>query len=168
MIKIEKPTLEDKKNIFDLYKKTWIDTYVSDAFSVSLFDIENFFSKITPETIKISNVDNKVIRIIAKEDSKIVGFLEAFVLGEDPLNGYIRTLYIDPEYQRKGIGSTMLFYVKENFKGINSVTLETAIFNKKGIDFYTKKGFHIDSNYNEVFKIGDNKVIPLIKLKLNL
>ena len=75
------------------------------------------------------------------EDSKIIGFLEAFVLEENQLNGYMRTLYVDPEHQRKGVGSLMLSYVKNTFKEVKSFTLETSIYN--------------------------NKVIPIIKLQLN-
>ncbi len=49
---------------------------------------------------------------------------------------------VHPDYQRRGIGSTLLSMVKERIKK-NRIKMVSLVFEPGLIDFYRKAGFYI-------------------------
>ena len=58
--------------------------------------------------------------LVAELDSKVVGFIMGYVSGWEfgvpDTSGWIDTLGVDPEYQRRGIGRALFNALIENFK----------------------------------------------------
>ena len=161
-------TKEDIVPVFELYKKVWLSTYVSKENNILEKDIVDFWSTKLPYQSDevISNED--VLRLVVTYKDLIVATSNTFRKSKDLSLLYINTLYIDPSFQRKGIGCMMINHIKNYFKNYSNIFLETATYNNKAIDFYIKNGFSIDSNWKGNFSLGNGKSLPLIKLTYNI
>lgn len=76
----------------------------------------------------------------ARKDGKLVGFID--VLSDGIADAYLQDLAINPEFQRKGIGTELVknairFLQKNNIKCIQ------VTFNPEYEDFFKRFGFHI-------------------------
>lgn len=104
---------------------------------------------------------------IAEKDKKIIGFARGIIrtmpndgLGLEEKNGWIPVMFVAPEYQRQGIGSTIFekmleYFKKNNRKHIficgNTGSAPGYVFPgvdkdayPSGLNFFMKKGFVID------------------------
>ena len=77
---------------------------------------------------------------VAEEKGHIVG---AILMGHDGRRGCISHTAVLPDYQRRGIGKTMVETALKALKaqGINKVNLVVFADNKKGNTFWEKMGF---------------------------
>ena len=99
-------------------------------------------------------------------ESNLSGLDEKFNMYTKMYQGYMGSydahLHIDilEEYQRKGIGhllmDALIHYLQE--QRVNGVMLGVAANNQKGINFYTKYGYHI---------ILENEYVKLMGYKTN-
>jgi ribosomal protein S18 acetylase RimI-like enzyme len=71
---------------------------------------------------------------------KLIGYVDVISDGID--DAYVRDLMVHPDYQRRGIGSTLLSMVKERIKK-NRIKMVSLVFEPGLIDFYRKAGFYI-------------------------
>lgn len=86
--------------------------------------------------------------LLYEEDNKVLGFI-LFALNFDNIDIY--AIAVDVDHKRKGIGTQLLTYVKENFN-INTITIEVRKKNIAAVEFYKKFGFkiiNIRKNYYE-------------------
>lgn len=135
---------EDALGITNVFYKTWLATYPNEEHGVTVEDIEDSykdeFSEEKIENLKklIQNVPENKKRFVAKVGDEIVGACTA--IKEEDYN-HLRTLYVLPEYQGKGIG-TKLWYEAEKFFDPNKNTIvQVAEYTKPAIEFYKKLGF---------------------------
>ena len=79
------------------------------------------------------------IHIGAMIDGKIAGGIDACMTAFHIL--YISTVYIDPEYRRKGIGRMLMLELEKRagIMGANMIRLDT--FDWQGKDFYLSLGY---------------------------
>ena len=75
---------------------------------------------------------------------------------------YISSLYIDPNYQNKGIGTKLLKTLINNLKKTNldNIYLTVDLNNKNAIDFYLKNNFLIEKKIDKI-------QLYLLQFKLN-
>ena len=77
--------------------------------------------------------------IVYLKNSKIVGYLNFYVM-YDKIE--IANFNVLEEFQNQGIGSSLLKYLIDKYKGVASnITLEVKCDNKKAINLYEKNGF---------------------------
>jgi ribosomal protein S18 acetylase RimI-like enzyme len=85
---------------------------------------------------------NPDLFLIGKENEKVI----AVVMGAfDGRRGYVHHLAIDPDYQKKGYGKTMMDELIEKFqiKKVHKVHLLIEKSNKEVADFYRKLGWEV-------------------------
>ena len=70
-------------------------------------------------------------------DEKVIGAFIVFIF--DHGNNCLGTIFIDPEYQDKGIGSKTWRYIEENYPETKSWILDTPEWAKRNHHFYEKK-----------------------------
>ena len=58
-------------------------------------------------------------------------------------------LYIDPLYQRRGIGNMLMEKIREFIDETRDTTLVVVDFNEQAQNFYLKHGFNFDENASE-------------------
>lgn len=94
-------------------------------------------SRVGIEKFLIRNPDTC---FVAEIDNKIVGSILA---GNDGRRGYIYHTAVSPQYQKHGIGSTLVDTAIDSLKklGINKIALVVFDKNKNGNAFWEKQGF---------------------------
>lgn len=81
--------------------------------------------------------------VICKKNDEIIGFL-AYYVNSEGLFAYIPQIWVSDNYQRKGIGGSMMKTMIENVPlQMTSIRLEVRKNNEKAILFYIKAGYHI-------------------------
>lgn len=136
---IRQATSHDEHDTFEIAKS---------AFRLSRFHLDNMFTPILANTIKLEWVKNffKGLRgqflVVAQDKTKkIVGFT---LLIENPSNSslIIDLIAVHPHFQRKGIAREMLHYININFyQKYRNIEVGTQICNKSSIKFYESCGF---------------------------
>ena len=86
------------------------------------------------------------------------GLLIALLHGQQVLeNIHIKALVVDKEYQKKGLGASLLAELEEKSTeaGVTSITLSTKSYQAK--DFYIKQGYEIYASLTDVPQKGITK-----------
>lgn len=165
-MKVRLITINDAEEIFNIQKKTWLNLYPNEKYSIKYEDILKKFADktniITKIKKKINNYEKNIFGWVVELDDKIIGFATIYREKEKDELGAI---YILPEHQGKGIGSILLQKALDLFKDSKEIWLEVAIYNENAIRFYQKFGFHIVSETEGKHKIIEEKFIPTIKMK---
>jgi ribosomal protein S18 acetylase RimI-like enzyme len=113
--------------------------------------IQNFSSKKADVNIfneslnKFISKHRNVKLFVAKEDKKLIGFLQAGTAFNDKY-GFISDLHVEQFHRRSGIGKNLLINCLEWFKEnkIQDIGLEVIGGNDKALNFYKRNGFDID------------------------
>lgn len=107
---------------------------ISYAIEAALLNCDDF----PPLNRSIAAIQNSKTLFYGYYDhSKLTAVME---LEENPGHIHIRSLTVDPDYFRQGIGYKLLGYVTENFIA-EKLTVETGNENYPAIEFYLNFGF---------------------------
>ncbi len=162
-MKIEKAQIEDSRNIVEINIKEWKNTYKGifpDKY------LENLSEKEEESMKKCKNKINEYI--VCKINDQVVGFLRFGKNKKGYNDNYaeIYALYIDKDYQRKGIGTALINFAFENLKlNYKYVLISTLVQNDANL-FYKKIGgklidkvyfFLEDNEYEE--NLYENRII---------
>ena len=147
-IKIREAKKEDADKIQKLYYVTWLNTYVNEESEITKDKLEKRFSNLLSEksiewlkNFIESGIPKNHKYLFAEHDNNIVGVM--YVEREVDHNR-IQGLYILPEYQGKGLGTSFWNEAYKIINKENNTVLDVVEYNKKAIEFYKKFGF-IDS-----------------------
>ena len=133
-MKIKEVTVKDLTEICDLEKKVFKEDAFSKELIKKLIQRNIFFLKLVKSGLKKNIIGFVIIVKDRKDRANIINFL------------------IDPEYQNKGFGSTLLNYVIEKIKKlkeIKKIILNVKSKNSLAIKLYEK------FNFNKVQKIDN-------------
>ena len=141
-------TIADAKSIANILVETWKTGFGGIVKPEDSIRDISFFEDIMEKNI-FESIENISVN---RSNDIITGFIS--VIDQFP-SLKIKGLYILPEFQRKGIGKSLLMHVLSWAKneGFNSAYLNTL----KGADnntFYLNHGFVIDDNFT--LQIGEN------------
>lgn len=95
-------------------------------------------------------VKNASISLIAKDEDKIVGVL--FGLTDFAYWLYVTDLGVDRDYERQGIGKTLMKKAHELAGGEKDIAVY-LIANRKAVPFYRKLGMELSDDVMEYNKI---------------
>lgn len=88
----------------------------------------------------------------AFEGEKLLGII--CVIGDKYTIIYIQDIIVDPEYQRKGIGTKLVKEILKRYKEVYQITLSTDL-REKTVAFYKSLGF---LDYREIGSNGFLKI----------
>lgn len=168
-IDIVTPKPEDAQGIIEVFRKAWLETYPNieigitreDILALSLFH-EDAVTKLED---KLKSIPDKQINRIAKDGNLIIGTI---TLIENEDSNQLRTIYILPEYQGKGVGTLLWGAVKDYINPDKKTIVEVADYNEQAIGFYKKLGF-VDTGERwtkEKWKMKSGNFIPEMRLIL--
>ena len=103
-----------------------------------------------PEMLK-SAYDNSLFVLGASFKEELIGIVR--VVGDGYSIVYIQDIIVDPEFQRKNIGSNLIKKILEKFSKVYQIILRTDD-TKKTVGFYEKMGFR---------KFSDLGLLPFFK-----
>lgn len=155
MITINKAKIKEVFEIKKLLYRTWVNTYKGLYSQEAIDKITSDWHSI--ELLKKQILDPTRQFLVAKDGNKIVGMCntDSFEEKENKIN--IQRLHIDPEYQRQGIGTSLINKIIERFPNLNKIDLEVEKQNKNAISFYQKNGYKIVNE--KIFEV-QNVQIP--------
>jgi ribosomal protein S18 acetylase RimI-like enzyme len=104
--------------------------------------IESFSDESSTELWRNSYYNQTLLHFLGAWDGDLlVGFAKYGADPEDPLNGYIASLYVDPDQAGQGIGSALLNYVLKELSSYPMTRLWAFDQNPRAIGLYEKLGF---------------------------
>lgn len=98
-----------------------------------------------------------VVRLKAVDDDVMIGF----VAGEkrsSQSSGWIATLAVDPQYQRRGIGRALLKVCEERL-GMPRVKLTVRVSNRGAISLYEQEGYRTVDIWARYYNDGEDGLV---------
>lgn len=134
-------------------------------FSIDMYQDVYRLWEITGITLGASDTEEQVARVLDYNPElflvgKVEGKILAVVMGAyDGRRGYVHHLAVDPEFQKKGYGKTMMEELHKRFlkKGVVKVHLFVENENESVIEFYKKMGWYIRDDLEMMSYNPDNK-----------
>jgi ribosomal protein S18 acetylase RimI-like enzyme len=168
-IKISDATLEDARGTAEVYYKTWLATYPNKEVGVTVDDIEDQFKDsfteegLAKQAERIAYAPENVSFFLAKDGGKVVGVCRVV---RNPQNNQLKTIYVLPEYQGKGIGRLLWEEAQKHFDAGKDVIVHVATYNTGAIEFYKKLGFKETGKEfsDKKFKMKSGAIIPETEL----
>jgi ribosomal protein S18 acetylase RimI-like enzyme len=97
----------------------------------------------------------RIMKIVSKQDLKIIGFIELYIGYPKDATLWIGTFYIDKEFQNHGYGHEIIEELSNNLKkdGIDEIGVGVHLKNWPALRFWSRNGF------NNITGIYGDKVI---------
>lgn len=158
-VSIRQMQKEDIASVQEVAKISWHDTY-EDLIPI---DVQNRFLNSAYSNESMVNRLKHSHLFVAEVDEKIVGFANFSPVQKDG-NIELGAIYLNPAYQGKGIGTSLLAKGIE-MDGVKKIIVYVEKENEKGMNFYHTKGFEFVSEYEEEF---DGHLLKTVCLKLTI
>lgn len=140
MSQIDKAKVEDSLQIAQIIKEGWNAAYKG---IISDEDLQNMDIEKISNNWKKSIQDNKNIYVY-KENDEILGVIRFGKAeeSESETTGEVEVLYVKPNQKRKGIGTQLLNFAKEELQkmGYDKIIIWCLKGNVQGANFYKKCG----------------------------
>ncbi|CAH0118257.1 MULTISPECIES: GNAT family N-acetyltransferase [unclassified Paenibacillus] len=150
-MQIRKATIEDIQAIRNIAVTAWESTYRS----IIPPEVQQSFLDHAYSNEMLSNRMDNTLFFLAICENKIVGFINYFVTKNDLVE--LSAFYIDPLFQRKGIGTQLFEKMIGECKVGTEIVCDVETDNAIGMSFYQKKGFRIEKQYVDHFLGHDLK-----------
>jgi ribosomal protein S18 acetylase RimI-like enzyme len=159
-LNIREAEATDAPNIAALAMHVWLHTYAKEGVRQEISEF--VFSSFSPSTMSELIRDPAQTVLVAYDDVNLLGYAILHKHSECPTDARMKielaTLYVQPHFAGKGIGSALLQACTEsNFAstGSTSLWLTTWHRNDNAIKFYLNQGFQqIGSTH---FQLGEEK-----------
>lgn len=147
-IEVARALPDDAEIICDIRDRAWIDAYPNSKLGITAKDIEinakGLHGEFVPKRIawfkdKLAKNDENWICYTAQIDNVAVGFVIAS--NEDDGRKFINSIYIEPDFQGKGLGKTLMQQVLDWLGDDEDIYLEVLSYNQNAINFYKQFGF---------------------------
>jgi len=165
---VRKATKEHAGDIVRLLFNAWVQTYVNSEYQITELDIQRKFGDLSEKIqdigqfIENSTNQSNINYLVAIVNGEVSGFIYAT---KNKSELYINALYVDPNSQRGGIGTSLLHETINNNQMVDVIVVDVVSYNEKAIAFYEKNGFIKQGQSNTAFsKFPDGKVVPEIRM----
>lgn len=152
--------VEDIPEIQNVAKTSWNHTYDG---IIPIHIQENFLKSAYSDEMMLKRLERSHL-FVAVADNQIKGFANFSPLKE---NGEIElgSIYLDPKYQGKGIGTALLHEAFNKIEGIKEVYINVEKDNQTGRNFYDAKGFKVVSEFDDHF---DGHILKTVRMVLKV
>ena len=171
---VEPATAADAEAVLNVQRLTWLDTYPNEEAGITREDIrvrvEGEHGELIPQKIErwkkgIESTDGSRKVFVARVDGKVAGFAApGFIDGQRRIGA----IYVLPEAQGKGVGSSLMQQALTWHEHDEDVYLHVASYNNSAIDFYKRFGFKETGKdvTDDAAKLKGDKEIPEIEMVL--
>jgi ribosomal protein S18 acetylase RimI-like enzyme len=150
---------DDILAVQQIAKVSWHDTYEG---IIPLEIQESFLKSAYSDDMMLRRLEGSFM-FVAEVSNGIVGFANYSPVREDG-KVELGAIYIHPEYQGKGIGSSLL-QTGIDLEGVKEIFINVEKENKIGMTFYKAKGFEIFSEFDDVF---DGHTLKTVRMVLSI
>lgn len=152
----EQDILEVKK----LLRETWENTYGSWLTQETINKITSVWHD-PKNLLKQAQDKNTYFAVAKNEQKKIVGIITARKIDQKLI--FLDRLYIDSDWQGRGIGTKLFEEVIKTFSKFKIIRLEIEKPNKKARKFYEKIGFKSIGEKDDAFEGEVMRVVVMEK-----
>ena len=94
--------------------------------------------------------------VLVKEGPRLIGLVFAIPASQNQAR--IIIFCVEPAYQAKGIGTSLLFelYDRCKMRGFSGVRLESKVGSPKVVDFYQKRGYAVTGVLKHFYNSGED------------
>lgn len=162
---IKTAKITDAQAIARVRNLTWLDTYPSKKYNITRKMLEKMDLG-GPKALRkirkrINGIGKNLHLWVAKDKETVVGYITVF---RKPGKNYLGSFYVLPEYQGRGIGTTLMGKALKWFGLKSTVELGVASYSKKTIRFYKKFGFQIIGPNRDAPTLPSGRLMPSIKM----
>ena len=157
---IREMKLEDIYQVQQVAKKSWKSTYQG---IIPLVIQERFLKAAYNDEMLQNRLENSFIWV-SEVNRKIVGFANFSPVQEEGKTE-LTAIYLNPEYQGKGIGTALLNEGIKKLKGVNELFINVEKDNTIGTTFYKAKGFRAFSEFDDDF---DGHILKTVRMVLKV
>lgn len=154
---IRKMKEKDIKQVQLVAKTSWNYTYDG----IIPLEIQENFLKSAYNDAMMQRRLERTILFVAEVDGKIVGFANYSPVKEEG-KVELAAIYLYPEYQGKGLGTSLLEEGINNLEGVKEIFINVEKENKIGTTFYKAKGFKIVSEFDDDFDGHTLKTVRMV------
>ena len=151
---------EDTKQVKYAAKKSWHATYEG---IIPVEIQENFLNGAYSDEMMERRLEHSLM-LVAEVENIIAGFANFTPVNEQGQTE-LSAIYLLPEYQGKGIGSSLLNTGIEKLKDVKEIHLDVEKENTIGTTFYKVKGFRTVDEYDDNF---DGHILKTVRMVLTL
>jgi ribosomal protein S18 acetylase RimI-like enzyme len=102
--------------------------------------------------------DQSAEAFVAEEDGRFAGFIILSLVGV--LNGYIRTIVVDPSQRGRGVGSQLIAFAESRiFAGSPNAFLCVTSFNDRARVLYERLGYQYVGELSDFFVRGVSELL---------
>lgn len=150
-MKIRTASIDDAKELLDIY--TYYVLYTAITFEYDVPSLDEFKNR-------IKTILNKYPYIVAIIDNKIVGYAYASTFKNRAAYDWAveMTIYIDPNYHKRGIGKK-LYHTMEDLLKLQGITnlnacitypdVKDEYVNKNSVQFHERLGYHLVGQFHQ-------------------
>ncbi|MFF2755242.1 GNAT family N-acetyltransferase [Psychrobacillus sp. NPDC058041] len=150
---------EDIQAVQQVAKVSWHATYEG----IIPLEIQESFLKSAYNDDMMKRRLEGSFMFVAEVNNGVVGFANYSPVREDG-KVELGAIYLYPEYQGKGIGSSLL-QKGIGLEGVKEIFINVEKDNKIGMTFYKAKGFEIVSEFGDDF---DGHTLQTVRMVLNI
>ncbi|WP_435363575.1 GNAT family N-acetyltransferase [Haloarchaeobius sp. DYHT-AS-18] len=138
--------------------ESFLDTSVIDEAISEWYDKEELRDQID---------DEEVLLLVVEDEGDIVGFSQSELLANDPLEGRLTWLHVEPDARGRGIGSRLLLRTQEELLdlGVERVSSVVLAGNEFGNEFYEGHGY--EKAGDRTVEIGETEFVENIWRKVD-
>jgi ribosomal protein S18 acetylase RimI-like enzyme len=151
---------KDIEQVQQVAKTSWNHTYegiipgqIQESFLKSAYNYGMMQKRLEGSFMFVSEVDGKVVGFANFSPVKAYGVIE------------LAAIYIEPEYQGKGIGTGLLQEGIKQIDGIKEIFINVEKENDVGLTFYKAKGFVVVSEFDDDF---DGHILKTVRMVLKI
>ncbi|XVH32818.1 N-acetyltransferase family protein [Haloferacaceae archaeon DSL9] len=144
----------DVSTIQGVARRAWREAYV-DIIPPETIDetVDEWYS---PETLQRALDSPGTAFLVATVDGDVIGFSHGVVVGDE---GDILRMYVDPAYQRHGVGTALHERLRRDLDDFNMRRMRAMLLadNHQGAAFYRKLGF--EKTGEDAVEIGGRRYV---------
>ena len=154
---IRKMQKEDISSVQHVAKTSWNSTYEG---IIPLAIQERFLNSAYNNEMMLRRLKHSFL-FVAEVDEKVVGFANFSPVKEEG-EVELGAIYLYPEYQGMGIGTSLLREGIEGIEGVKKIYINVEKDNNSGITFYNAKGFEVVSEFEDDFEGHILKTVRMV------
>ncbi|SFC86441.1 Ribosomal protein S18 acetylase RimI [Bacillus sp. OV322] len=152
--------MEDISQVQHVAKTSWNSTYQG----IIPLEIQESFLKTAYNDEMMQKRLEHSLFWVAEVNGEIVGFANFSAIKEEGKTE-LAAIYLNPEYQGKGIGTALLNEGIKQLDGVKEIYIDVEKDNNIGTRFYKAKGFKIVSEFDDDF---DGHILKTVRMVFNV
>ncbi|MFD0050514.1 GNAT family N-acetyltransferase [Actinomycetes bacterium NPDC127524] len=157
---IREMQIEDISQVQHVAKTSWNSTYQG----IIPLEIQESFLKTAYNDEMMQKRLEHSLFWVAEVNGEIVGYANFSAIKEEGKTE-LAAIYLNPEYQGKGIGTALLDEGIKQLDGVKEVYINVEKDNDIGTRFYKAKGFKIVSEFDDDF---DGHILKTVRMVLKV